>query len=374
MLYARNKWIQSSASLLGLPFASPRYPNLHFFNIFSIYDLIQHVKYCTLGSPRLISYGIARTDTIRFDIIIKSLSLHMQKTLYTLALVSCAAYADVTVNPTSDIADMASGTIWYNGEEATINVSGINTSSWLQQVDASRIGYTDVASADDIVNTQKLNLNLAANSSLTTTAGWSTTSSLTEMSITLGEGAALNFNSRVDLVSGTALSIDFGSVTSSAFRGMTINNLNFGSDGQGGSGTTAAFHATTTLDEVLAGVDATTKDLTITLINSNNNACWNSEKVAFNLLLEGLEMATDLGTLYHRNGAYYTARDTTIDLSQVSGPYYALVLENAYPALPNGGSGSGATAYKLLIHAPEPATATLSLLALAGLSARRRRH
>lgn len=83
------------------------------------------------------------------------------------------------------------------------------------------------------------------------------------------------------------------------------------------------------------------------------------------LNLTGWNAENYLGVLTLNGSTYTDTQGQTVDLSAIEGPYYALV---------KGQTGSDIKSLSIVAHLPEPATATLSLLALVGLAARRRRH
>lgn len=128
-------------------------------------------------------------------------------------------------------------------------------------------------------------------------------------------------------------------------------------------------------------------DLSYTLISANESGeCWNREVLGDAVLqdvesLKGLTL-TNLGVLIVKDNKYYTMANSEnksldpdaycvaaneVDVSQYVGSssslgYYAIFMDDR------------AKKITFEVKAPEPATTTLSLLALAALAARRKRH
>lgn len=154
-------------------------------------------------------------------------------------------------------------------------------------------------------------------------------------------------------------------------------NYNFGQSGliTGGkfslAGTTSIINITT--ETTALQLTSTVGDLYERSLITPNEAVWFSDTTAksgnWTIKDEGLAALgfTCAGVLGYRDNKYYSA--TTGAEVILGEKEYALVLNNI-----DYESNAGATSVRLVANlVPEPATATLSLLALAGLAARRRR-
>ena len=105
---------------------------------------------------------------------------------------------------------------------------------------------------------------------------------------------------------------------------------------------------------------------------------FSTDKIA--LTLSGLDGYADGGIVFDCNGTYYAASDVTFDgnYATVATNASALALADetlytAYKITNTSGASIKGVGFVATAPIPEPATATLSLLALAGLAARRRR-
>lgn len=162
------------------------------------------------------------------------------------------------------------------------------------------------------------------------------------------------------------------------FKNSMTLNYNFGEVGKidsvkfglGGNATTVNITTVTTLSQ-LEGV---TDDLYSRLLIDNDGFIWNSNGTAeagkWSITDAGLTTLgySSAGVLSYRDGSYY---DVTTGNEVVLGEMqYALVLDGL-----TYGVDTGCKTVRLVATpaVPEPTTATLSLLALAGLAARRRR-
>ena len=155
------------------------------------------------------------------------------------------------------------------------------------------------------------------------------------------------------------LNYDFGTVGK-----ITANQASVG-------GTDTEINVTTTTTS--AQLTQTTGDLYSRTLISANEAIWYSNGSAENnnwsLKDEGLLTLgyTYAGVLSYRDNKYYNVTngaEVTLGAKQ-----YALVLDGLEYGVDHGSSSVRLVANTI----PEPTTATLSLLALAGLAARRRR-
>lgn len=181
--------------------------------------------------------------------------------------------------------------------------------------------------------------------------------------------ATLNF----DL--GGTLTVNSGRLGSNWRDGITVN-FNMGENGalvtpqemsMVGYNSKLNLTTTTSMDTLAVGI--TTRDL-ITV--GNNGSIWftvNGATTTITLSDASLDAAgfTNVGPLALAADGTYTdlaGNAVTLGLKE-----YGVLLSRADFALNNAPEK-----VSLLINAPEPATATLSLLALAGLAARRRRH
>lgn len=181
--------------------------------------------------------------------------------------------------------------------------------------------------------------------------------------------ATLNFD-----LAGT-LTVTSGQLGSNWRNGITVN-FNMGENGalvtpqeMNMVGYNSKLNLTTTTNMDTLAVGITTRDL-ITV--GNNGSIWytvNGATTTITLSDASLDAAgfTNVGPLALASDGTYTdlaGNAVTLGLKE-----YGVLLSRADFALNNAPEK-----VSLLINAPEPATATLSLLALAGLAARRRRH
>lgn len=143
---------------------------------------------------------------------------------------------------------------------------------------------------------------------------------------------------------------------------------------------------TSTLSEVLTfNFNETASLMTNPEVNTTNQGLsGGTQYYAFFLNADRYSNTTDrnynasIGSVVPSNDGHPWADSNTVALSLVSFPDTTTAGENAILSGSNGGLGYKYNQFGAFVtitaKAPEPATATLSLLALAGLAARRRRH
>lgn len=147
---------------------------------------------------------------------------------------------------------------------------------------------------------------------------------------------------------------------------------------------TSARKMSLTLSESMASVLAEGSDSIYehTLISAG--VFWNADRAAaadaitFNV--QGLDdtVFTNRGVIFFdtNTGTYYSEATLIVtgDSSHLTFSGETQLAEREYALVVSGVNNGGISKISFQAHTPEPATATLSLLALAGLAARRRRH
>lgn len=233
------------------------------------------------------------------------------------------------------------------GEEGTFTIPSDNTeyqldfnaapeaglTFYIETTGASKVSKTDAYSSSNLVGST--------------------------INLTLGGELTVSGNFGNNFKNGMFLNYDFGTVGK-----MTANQVAVG-------GNDTEINVTTTTTS--AQLTQATGDLYSRTLISANEAIWNSNGSVENgnwsledkgLLTLGYEYA---GVLSYRENKYYdvtNGNEVTLGAKQ-----YALVLDGLEYGVNHGSSSLRLVANTI----PEPTTATLSLLALAGLAARRRR-
>lgn len=190
--------------------------------------------------------------------------------------------------------------------------------------------------------------------------------SLNISSSTVNVSSALYFD-KVSIAGGSSVTLNMGSEGCITTQAETsLNALS-----------TALTFKTETAEAAVADAVRTKGFYTRVLLESVNETIWfsNGNAGAHNTSVTLSDALLDaagfqnLGLLYSQDGGR-TLTDKTGQSVTMSGNQYALVYAG------NGATYANGLAPKviMLVATPEPATATLSLLAFAGLASRRRRH
>lgn len=253
----------------------------------------------------------------------------------------------------------------------------------------------------------KATLTLGNGATLTTRNGFDVQNSVAEMELTLGQGATMRvnngqvnlnatkttltldenstFSTNKDIVLGAnaqsltlnmanGASIDWqNAATSIKFGNQADVTINYGTLADGSAptinlkgvctlGLTTTINAAVDMEALLASEDKTMSVVLfhITTDNADRVVTLGTDMVR----LDGWSDADYLGVLTLSDGVYTNAEGQAVDIAAMNADneiYYALVKTD------------GGKTLSLMAHAPEPATSALSLLALAGLAARRKR-
>ncbi len=326
------------------------------------------------------------------------MKLHITKTLPVAILAACmvsgAAHAAVTGwGPGSDGRDVLYVGTTENDPNAACNTNGIgevskdgNNNTVIASVKVSdyKSDLTSFRIAADNSNNQVATINsLEANDNSTITvanSGWTPIKKFSNLtignlsvnngSIIVSDGEKLTLNGLTGTLSNVTV---YGSLTlSSAVQGL--NNFTLGTNatlggiynlGQQFSGG-VTFTLLDAADDVVAGI-ATNGVYERTLYDAT---MWNAERITSGTLtIDGYENG---GLVYLKDGKYYNqitkgANNALFGVGESIelDPYKAYIVANV---------GTYNVDKFSAVVVPEPTTATLSLLALAGLAARRRRH
>lgn len=254
----------------------------------------------------------------------------------------------------------------------------------------------------------KATLTLGNSATLTTRKGFNVENSVAEMELTLGQNATMSvndgqvnlnatkttltlgknstFSTNKDIVLGTnaesltlnienGASIDWqGAATSLKFGNQAAVTINYGTLADGSAptinlqgvftlGLTTTINAAVDMDALLASED---KTMNAVLFHITTDISDRVITLGTDLVhLDGWSDDKYLGVLTLSGDVYTDAEGQVVDIAAMNANdeiYYALVKTD------------GGKTLSLMAHAPEPATATLSLLALAALASRRKRH
>lgn len=296
-------------------------------------------------------------------------------------------------------AEQQSSTFTSNNTTITLgnNASfSANGSAWNQKMRFAGVG-TD----------SKATLTLGNSATLTTLNGFDVESSVAEMKLTLGQSATMSvnsgqvnlnatkttltlgenstFSSSKDIVLGdnaqsltlnmeNGASIDWQNEASIKFGNQAAVTINYGTLADGSAptinlagvctlGLTTTINAAVDMDALLASEDKTMNAVLfhITTAYADRVVTLGTDLVH----LDGWSDDKYLGVLTLSGDVYTDAEGQVVDIAAMNANdeiYYALVKTD------------GGKTLSLMAHAPEPATATLSLLALAALASRRKRH
>lgn len=279
------------------------------------------------------------------------------------------------------------------GDDASFSSNG---SAWSQKMSFAGV---DAGS--------KATLTLGNGATLTTRNGFDVQNSVAEMELTLGQGATMRVNNgQVNLnATKTTLTLDENStfstnkdiVLGANAQSLTLNmangasidwqdagtsikfgnqadvTINYGTLADGSAptinlkgvctlGLTTTINAAVDMEALLASED---KTMSAVLFHITTDYADRVVTLGTDMVhLDGWSDADYLGVLTLSDGVYTNAEGQAVDIAAMNADneiYYALVKTD------------GGKTLSLMAHAPEPATSALSLLALAGLAARRKR-
>lgn len=344
----------------------------------------------------------------------------MKKTLSAVLAISCMAYADnVTIDSAATVTVPGSDASWSSpSSNNQISIAGGSTNTANLVVTDSIYGqYINGGSLNNITT-----VNVEIKDGAAVSMNWNnnngaynpTTSDSATHTVTLGVGSQLNTPNGYTKINGNTAEVNMGEGSSISAKNLELNanstvlNMVAGSTinatdtisvkggssltinmGEGASitstnqitlnslGTALTLNTASVEQQIIAAVAAGSY-YDRTLISSTNQTIWysNGNGAAYNTLVSLHDSVLDaagyqnLGILYTTdNGQTFTNKAG--EVVALNGKQYALAFFGAEGCTY---AGKGAPSSMHLIATPEPATATLSLLALAGLMARRRRH
>lgn len=202
-----------------------------------------------------------------------------------------------------------------------------------------------------------------------------------EINLTLGDGATMTFGNSLNMkyADQQALTITLGENSTLTFGGrasLGIDStsshqaltLNFGA----GSQITAGNNQVISFGDIMQNADSS---LTITAQLSDDEMTQVKNSTVGTIIERTLISTTgDYGSIDHLTDCGGVVTGSVAQLSALGMQSAGIVTDAALIGTNQYGFVKNGKTLKLYINTPEPATATLSLLALAGLAARRRRH